>query len=347
MTHMELWGQFLIAALLIIFTGFKLTKYGDILSEKLGLGHAFIGAVLIGWSTSLPELVLSIGSATYGGAPNISMGNVLGSNLFNLLIIVMLDIYYWKGPILRTVGSRLTLSAFLSMFMSLLAGGALFLQAKGAMFEIPFLNMGIDAASIFVVYMLCMWLLYKSGKKDGQESESEAKYKDTSLALVVIKSFVMIGIIVGAGLWLSALAPHISKKYALEGGFVGSFFLAIVSSLPEVITCFIAVKMGMNEMALGTLFGSNIFNIAIISFCDIFYRKGNIFQDVYKVSGRSHLSSVMSILLMTFVTIYILRFCNKKRKGLFVGFESIIIALLYFVALYFIYNPSILKPLLG
>jgi len=348
MEHLALWGQFFIASLFIVFAGFKLTKYGDIFSEKLHLGHAFIGAVLIGWSTSLPELVLSIGTATYSKVPDVSMGNVLGSNLFNILIIVFLDLYYWKGPILRTANSKIRLSVWLSLLMVLLVGGALF---SHSIYQIPILKVGYDSCIIFVVYMACMWLLYRNEHKDEDphlpEKYYQDKYAHVSMSTLTAKAMSVVALIVLAGLWLSQLAPLIAKQYALEQGFVGSFFLAIVSSLPEVITCFIAIRMGFHSMAFGTLFGSNIFNMAIIAFCDVFYRDGNIFYAVYTKSGLHHLSSVVVVVVMTLLTISILRFCKPTKKGWFIGFESIAITVLYLVALYCIYNPAFIDPVLA
>ena len=353
MDHITLWLQFSISAILIIIAGYKLTKYGDIISEKFNLGHAFIGAVLIGWSTSLPELVLSIGTTAYSKAPNISMGNVLGSNLFNILIIVLLDIYYWKGSILRSVNKKLNLTVWLSLLMVLLTGGALYFHSIR---QIPFLKMGYDSCIIFVIYMICMYLIYKNSNEQEEEDDAHLPHKyyeekdknlDVSLSVLMVKTLIVIAMIVAAGLWLSHLAPQLSAKYKLKGGFIGSFFLAIVSSLPEVITCFITVKMGFHNMAVGTLFGSNIFNMAIIAFCDVFYRDGNIFHAIYNESNLTHLSSVVIIVIMTLITISILKFCKKTKKGMFIGVESILIAILYFIAIYVIYDPSILKPILG
>jgi len=132
MDHFIIWGQFLIAAILVVIAGYKLTRYGDVFSEKFKLGHVFIGSVLIGWCTSLPELVLSIGTVAYiqPPSPSISIGNVLGSNLFNIFIIVFLDIIYWKGPILRKAEPNVKLSVWFSLGMAVLLGLALFFSMQ-------------------------------------------------------------------------------------------------------------------------------------------------------------------------------------------------------------------------
>jgi len=346
MEHITLWGQFAVAAALIVFAGVKLTTYGDILSERLKLGHAFVGAVLIGWSTSLPELVLSIGTSAYEGAPDITMGNVLGSNLFNLFIIVLLDLYFIKGAILREVKGSVKLSAILSFFIVLSVGIFLCLPSFSKGVVAGPLEIGYNAIVIFSIYMFCMVVLYIKDKPEG--GEGEEKYKDESLAAVLGKCVAIVALVVVSGLWLSTLSTKLQTAYSLNGSFVGSFFLAIVSSLPEVITCFVAVRMGFHSMAIGTLFGSNIFNMGIISFCYIFYTgteklPPHIFRSV---QGHEHLSSVALVLLMTVVTIICLRPKPEGKKTGFIGPESVVIALMYAGALYLsYYQPNFMTPI--
>src|SRR4030067_3637451 len=88
---MLLWLGFIICTSLIVYSGTKLSKYGDIIAEKTGLGRAWIGVVLMASVTSLPELVTGISSVTYADVPNIAVGDVLGSCAFNLLILALLD----------------------------------------------------------------------------------------------------------------------------------------------------------------------------------------------------------------------------------------------------------------
>ena len=343
MEHLQIWGSFLTAAALIIFAGVKLTKYGDILSERLNLGHAFIGAVLIGWSTSLPELVLSIGTAVYSNAPNISMGNVIGSNLFNIFIIVILDVVYRQGAVLRSVDSKVRLSTILSLVMVCLVGTCLYLNLSQKInissIDLGFSKLGYDSIVIFAMYLLCMVALFRSDQEE--EHKGQKKYDGIALSTVLLKCLFVIAIIVGTGLWLSVIAKNINQVYKLDEGFVGSFFLAIVSSLPEVMTCFIAVRMGFNNMAIGTLFGSNIFNMGIIAFCDIFYG-----EHLFKQFDSSHYIGIVFVVLLTLVTLGTLKF-KQGKKAYFIGSESIVIAGLYVLAMYTIYDSSWLKMIFG
>ena len=344
MDHVIFWSQFVAGAMLIIFSGIKLTKYADIISEKTKLGHGFIGAVLIGWSTSLPELVLSIGTSSYLGKPDMTMGNVLGSNLFNLFILVLLDFYFLEGAILRFAKKSIKVAAFLSFIIVMAVGVTICMpQLVAGGLEVGPLKVGYNAAMIFGIYLLAMLILYLVDR--GNVTEQEKKYEEVTLKSVLVKCFLVVAVIVAAGLWLSKLADQLQVLYKLNESFVGSFFLAIVSSLPEVITCFVAVRMGFHSMAIGTLFGSNIFNMGIIAFCDIFYTKAYMLNDIQGGGFvTSHVSSIVLVGLMTIVTILFLR-SDTENKGKFIGIESILIAGLYGFSLYLTYQtPNFLTP---
>lgn len=89
---MQYWAMYAACTALIVFSGAKLSRYGDILAGKTGLGRTWIGVVLMASVTSLPELITGLGSVTYAGVPDIAVGDVLGSCAFNLLILALLDV---------------------------------------------------------------------------------------------------------------------------------------------------------------------------------------------------------------------------------------------------------------
>lgn len=96
---MLLWIAFIVCTSVIIYSGTRLSKYGDIIAEKTGLGRTWIGVVLMASVTSLPELVTGISSVTYANVPDIAVGDVLGSCVFNMLIISFLDAMHRPTPI--------------------------------------------------------------------------------------------------------------------------------------------------------------------------------------------------------------------------------------------------------
>ncbi|MEJ2699648.1 MAG: hypothetical protein P8Z70_08310, partial [Desulfuromonadales bacterium] len=96
---MLLWFGFLSSAAAIVFCGSRLSRYGDIIAEKTGLGRTWIGVLLMASVTSLPELMTGVSAVTYARVPDIAVGDVLGSCAFNLLILASLDVLEREKPI--------------------------------------------------------------------------------------------------------------------------------------------------------------------------------------------------------------------------------------------------------
>src|SRR4030067_2317495 len=114
---MLLWIEFLICSSLIVYSGTKLSKYGDIIAEKTGLGGTWIGVVLLASVTSFPELVTGISSVTYAGVPDIAIGNVIGACVFNMLVLAILDAIYRPMPVLAKAHQGNILSAGFGIFL--------------------------------------------------------------------------------------------------------------------------------------------------------------------------------------------------------------------------------------
>jgi cation:H+ antiporter len=106
---------------LIVFSGAKLSRYGDILAGKTGLGRTWIGVVLMASVTSLPELITGLSSVTYAGVPDIAVGDALGSCAFNLLILAADDFFYLPGPLLSHVDPSHAVSAISTAIMAAIA----------------------------------------------------------------------------------------------------------------------------------------------------------------------------------------------------------------------------------
>jgi len=112
-----IWAQFAIAAGIIIVAGYKLSHYGTQIAKRTGLGQTFMGIILFSTITSLPELTVCITSSSIVEAPDLAIGNIFGSNLFNLLLIAVLDIVQGKGAILDLLSLSHVLAASLGIYL--------------------------------------------------------------------------------------------------------------------------------------------------------------------------------------------------------------------------------------
>ncbi len=110
------WLQFVLTSAVIVYAAIQLTKYGDVIAIRTRLGGMFVGTLLLAGVTSLPEVLTTL-SALGEGAPDLAAGNLLGSNMFNMLLLAVLDILHSKHRLLRKAAFKHALSGSLTIFM--------------------------------------------------------------------------------------------------------------------------------------------------------------------------------------------------------------------------------------
>ena len=206
------WLQFVICAALIIWTGSLLSKYGDVLAEKSGLGRAWIGAILIAGVTSLPELASGVSAVAWLDAPNLAAGAVLGSCLFNLALIAMMDLAYQPGRVLANAQDVHILSGGLGVLLLGLVAMGIFIG--------PGLNgfgvLGISILSIGIIVLYAIGGKMIAGlekERMGEVLEQEAQAGDyahlsarRAYAAFIISALAVIAL----GIWLSYIGDQLS-----------------------------------------------------------------------------------------------------------------------------------------
>lgn len=329
---MFLWLGFIICTSLIVYSGSSLAKYGDIIAEKTGLGRTWIGVVLMASITSLPELVTGVSSVTYAGVPNIAMGDVLGSCVFNMLILALLDAVYRPMPISAKAHHGHVLSAAFGILLLGIVTISLFLGNR----ILPLGWIGIYTLLFVIIYFIAMRLVYSYEKKQisafVKEIAVELKYKDIATKTAVVNYAVNAIIIIIAATFLPKIGEGIAETTGLGQTFVGNIFIAISTSLPEVVVSIAAVKIGSIDLAIGNLFGSNIFNIFILAIDDILFTKGPLLSFV----NQNHIISAVFAIAMTTTAIIGLTY-RAERKPLFLAWDSLGIVLIYVINLMLLY----------
>ncbi len=332
------WVKFLVCASIVVVSGTKLSKYGDALAEKTGLTRAWVGLLLLAAMTSMPELVTGVSAAALVKVPDLAIGVVLGSNLFNLLIVVVLDFLHRPGPFLGKADSGNLLLAGLSALLIGLAGVGLLVGDW-----IPDLAVGWlspFSLTLAVLYLLCLRWLFKAEQNHGDLMASEPQalqYQHLSARRTYL-SFALAGLaIVGAGIWLASIGDEISEVTGWGSSFVGNLFLAIITSLPELAVCSAALKLGATDMALADLLGSNLFNTGIIiATADLFYWRGPILSSI---SPGQLWAAGIAVLMTTFIALGLL--LHSKRKLLRVlDWESPLLLTLYILGAYILFTTA-------
>jgi cation:H+ antiporter len=325
---MLLAAEFLAVTGLILFSGSRLTRYGDIISEKSGLSRLWLGLVLMAGVTSLPELATGL-SAVASDLPDIAVGNILGSCVFNVFILGALDTLSRKVPLSAKINQANILSAGMSALFISGVSTALFLGDR----LVGLGWMGLYTPVILVGYLATMRMAFKFEKKRPTLYQAEErKPSELTLRAAALRYALHAAVVVGAAIFLPAIAEDIAAATGLGQTFVGNIFVAIATSLPELTVSLAAMRIGAVDMAVGNIFGSNIFNIFILGLQDLFYFKGPILAAVQ----TTHLVPALLAVAMTGLAIAGLIYNSEKKRFIW-AWDSFGIILIFAVNLVLLY----------
>lgn len=333
---MTVWVEFGVCASLILMSGSYLCRYGDLLAEKTGMGRTWIGLILLATVTSLPELATGLSAVTVADAPEIAVGDVLGSCVFNLMLIGLVDLFYWPEPILSRADQGQILSAGFGILLIGLAAWGLVLGTEEA-FRWG-LWFGPATLLILVLYPAAMRVVfrYERNRMAGliKAAAEITDHRDLPIRKIYQGLAVHAGVIVAAGVWLPFIGGRIAASTGWGGTFVGTLLIAASTSLPEIVTSFAAVRMAAPDLAIANLFGSNLFNMAILAIDDLAYWKGPLLSDV----SSSHLFSAVTALMMTGIGITGLIYRAQKKAWARVSWDGAALLALYLLNAFLLFR---------
>ncbi len=322
------WLFFIACAAVILVAGTQLSRYGDVIADMTGLGRTWIGVVLLASVTSLPELITGLSSVAIFRVPNIAMGDIAGSCMFNLLIIAMLDALHGPAPISGRVHQGQVLSASFGLILLGLVSLSIMLREM-----LPVIGwVSVSSVLFIAMYLLAMRTIFTYEQRRimaefvaEMATETEARHPS---AVRVYGLFILNAVlIVGAALYLPGLAETLAETTGLGQTFFGTIFVALSTSLPEVVVSIAALRIGAIDMAVGNIFGSNLFNIGILALDDLFYTPGPLLAAI----EMSHIIAVIAAMIMTAIAIVGLTY-RSDSKRLFVAWDALGIALVYALA---------------
>jgi cation:H+ antiporter len=313
--------------------GSRLSRYGDVIAEKTGLSGTWIGLILLATVTSLPELATGISSVVLADSPNIALGDVLGSCVFNLSIIVVLDFLHRGESMYTRAGQGHILSAGFGIILIGFVGFNVLLAGQGASFSLG--HVGVYAPIILLFYGIAMFTMFRYERRQmAALTEAVAeRYPGVTLRQAGLRYAVAALIVIGAGTWLPFVGEQLAQVMGWHKTFVGTLFVAFATSVPEMVVTVAALRIGALDMAIGNLFGSNLFNIAIVAVDDLFFFKGPILSYVSPL----HAVSVVSAIMMTGVAVVGLLYRPKTRLFKTVGWASLVLLSLYLLNSYVLF----------
>jgi cation:H+ antiporter len=327
------WLEFALCAALIGYAGSKLSRYGDVIADKTGLGGAWIGLALMATVTSLPELVTGISSVTLADAPDIAVGNVLGACVINLVMIVFLDLLQREESVYTRASQGHILSAGFGIIMAGFVGFSVLFSQHGEIMSLG--TIGVYSPVLLVLYAVAVRSVfhYERRQRAAAVEEQAERYPDVTLRQALIRYTQAAAVVVAAGLWLPYVGRDLAQAMAWQETFVGTLFIAFATTLPEIVVTVTALRIGALDLAISNLLGSNLFNIAIIAIDDLFYLKGPLLSHV---SGL-HAVSALSVVMMSGVAVVGLFYRPPTRVFRTVGWTSLLLLSIYLLNTFFLY----------
>ncbi|MCA0972564.1 sodium:calcium antiporter [Halobacillus litoralis] len=316
---------FFLAGAATFFVASRLSIYGDAVKEKTKASSAFMGAI-IGVAISLPELTSSI-TAIVIDSPDLAVGNLIGSNLFNIMGLAVFDIVYRRYQIMTHATEESKLYGWLVIFMTLVVVAGLMFALPTAVFHISYTSIAI----VMLYFIGSKYINDRTEYKGRKVKKDSTKYGEYTYKQVIVR-FVGAAIsIMIIGSVLTITAEEISVITGIGASFIGSFLVAISTSLPDAVSVGTALKLRNFNLGISSLLGSNAFNLMILAITDAFYFRGNLLQES---SVANVITGAVSIVFVFFVIISITRRSNRSSYLL----PSILILVSYFVTTYFVFQ---------
>ncbi len=235
------------------------------IAKRMHIPTIVIGLTIVAFGTSAPELAVSL-SAAIKGSNDIAIGNVVGSNIFNLLIVIGVSAMISPLTVKRSMIKKdYPLSIFAAVLLGVLCLDSVLFHAKET-------TLGrMDGVILLVCFVFFMYITVREGLRGRKDAKKEHEDEVENMSFPIGKSIVLLvvglaGIVFGGDLSVEG-AKEIARAFGLSEALIGLTIVAIGTSLPELVTSIVAAKKGESDIALGNVVGSNLFNIFFILGC--------------------------------------------------------------------------------
>lgn len=297
------YAGYLIVAAIIVFLSNKASEYVDLIDKKTKLSGAFIGGVMLSAVTSLPELFTSISSTIMLDKPGLCIGNILGSNLFNVAALSVIMLIFYKAFQKADIsGSHRNVSVVVMlMYVAMLLN---------MMHILDFSIVSISVTSILIMVLYVLGVKSMSSENGEEAGEAEACSSTLTLKQIVIRFIAASVGLVGFSIVITYLTDDIAGKLHLGSGLAGALFLGIATSLPELSSTISLFKRKNYNIAVGNIIGSSLFNFLILGIADVLY----VGKGIYDFSDPSTVSLMTFGIISMPVMMILLRDKNKVTR---------------------------------
>lgn len=317
---------FLAAAAVVWVAGTRLTHVLDAVSAKTGLGQAFVGMLLLGGITSLPEVANVIASSA-AGVPRLAVNNLLGSAAINVLLLALVDAFVGREAVTSVVAKPSTMM-MCTLCMLVLAAVALAV-ATG---DVAIAGLGLWPVVICAMSIGFFAMAAGYGRRapwtvrDGAAEAVEKPTAPPAVALsgLVTRAAVAGAIIFAAGYTLSETGDAIAEQTGLGAGLVGFLLIGLSTSMPELSSITAALKIRRYEMAFGQVLGTNFVNLSLILLADAVFGGGPVINQL----GRFEIvSALLGLVLIGVFQVGLLE--RRDSTVLRMGYDSLAVLVLF------------------
>lgn len=320
-------GVFLLAACVIGVAGTRLSGLCDRIADRTGLGEAFVGAVVLGAVTSLPGITAST-TAAIAGLPTLALSNAIGGIAIQTVFLAVADIAYRRANLEHAAASvpNMIQASLLIVLLGLILVG---MSAPAVAIA------GVHPLSpiLLIVYGFGLRMVYQSRERpmwwprmtqSTRVDEPDEPRGGRPLGWLWLEFVVTASLVVLAGIVVTRSGEAIADAAGISHTLVGGFFIAVATSLPELITSIAAVRRGALTLAVGGVVGGNAFDTLFAAVADIAYRPGSLY---HAATGREEFLVALTIVMTAVLLMGLLR---RERVGIArIGFESFTVLLLY------------------
>ncbi len=308
--------EYAIVATIVVFAAVKASHYIDLIDRTTKLSGAFLGGVLLSAITSLPEFFTSLSATIFLDKPALCIGNILGSDLFNIAMLSMLILLAMRSFHNAEIGRGNIIVALYIMLIY----GVMLLDYFGIL-DVEFATLNIITFIFVGIYALAVRHLASESCENGA-CEDEGTVTLT-LRQIVVRFIITAVVIVVMSVILTYITDDIATKYNLGIGLAGAIFLGVATSLPEVASTIALVRIRNYDIAVGNIVGSNLFNFLVLCTADLFSR-GVVYDyadfNVVKLLFFGALATLFSVPMLKCKGWFIRSLCAVCIVTCYVGF---------------------------
>ena len=286
--------EYVIVASIVVFAAIKASHYIDLLDRTTKLSGAFLGGVLLSAVTSLPEFFTSLSATVFLDKPALCIGNILGSDLFNLAMLSVLVLLAMRSFRHAHIGHG---NIVVALYMVLIYG-VMLLNYFGIL-DVEWLT--INAITFIFVGIYALAVRHLAGESC-ESGACEEESVTLTLRQIVTRFTMAAVVIVVMSVILTYITDDIAAKYNLGVGLAGAIFLGVATSLPEVASTIALVRMRNYDIAVGNIVGSNLFNFLVLCTADLFSR-----SDVYDYADFNVVKLLFFGAMATLLTVPMLK----------------------------------------